>query len=662
MGNSPAFTTAVNAYAMLGKASTALSVAREGQRLAERHDDLVRTGLPFLRLAEGYTLSFAGRFSEARDVAEKGGQSAVQVGDPGLIAAWSALSGLISQLRGELRAAVTSLRETVAIETVQDPTGSLHLHEMTLAGTLAMSGAVELVDKASADGSGTAIKRLFRPHAEAHRAWVTAVRGDVRGAAEIALGGAEIAREAGLSCMEAVVLYEAARFGAARQVGKRLKVLAEVVEGDLAGVYRDAASALAASDESALLAAADAFATLPAPLLAAEMLTAAGRVAQEAGQARRAGVAFARARELARCCPTARTPGLDNGGGTQQLTPREREIARLAAAVRPDRGQPSGPCLRQARHLQQDRTHRAVSLAGLLDGRGDQAVVAVVPAIEQIAASPVEVEKEEERQAEHAEPMHRVGRRQDRCRSPADGHREPERAEEVRPRRRRLRQPVQSGPGVVEHAVLPRPRFREQMEVVVEQVHLEERFVHSGTTERVGLAPDDLRFALRPGKPPRRSARGRVVAPFAGVDVRTPPASGVPVVGAPLQLKPQFPVQAFDRLFGGRRDDLGPQPPSAHVEVRLGDHGIPVSAQPYRRGEDRTTGEPEEPLHLAPGTFGERGRKVAADRHVDVRCHFRPGHVRSPSTESGSSYRMPNAGTTPGRTTAIGHGARTDES
>ncbi|OXM46119.1 LuxR C-terminal-related transcriptional regulator [Amycolatopsis alba] len=330
-----AFTTAVNAYAMLGKVSTALDIARQGRRLAERHEDLVRTGLPYLRLAEGYALLFAGRLSEAQDVAEDGGQSAVQVGDPGLIAAWSALSGLISQLRGELRAAVTSLREAVAIETAQDPTGSLHLHEMILAGTLAMSGSVdeaaEVLDGAREEDSRTAVKRLFRPHAEAHRAWVSAARGDLRGAAEIALDGAALARDAGLPCMEAVVLYEAARLGAARQAEKRLKVLAETVEGDLARVYRDAAAAMAADDEAALLAAADAFADLPAPLLAAEMLTAAGRVAQEAGQTRRAGAALARARELARCCPTARTPVLDSVEGTQQLTPREREIARLAA-------------------------------------------------------------------------------------------------------------------------------------------------------------------------------------------------------------------------------------------------------------------------------------------------------------------------------------------
>ncbi|MBB5849942.1 response regulator transcription factor [Amycolatopsis umgeniensis] len=102
----------------------------------------------------------------------------------------------------------------------------------------------------------------------------------------------------------------------------------EVRRGEAGG---EAAAALAAGDESGLLAAADTFAELPAPLLAAEMLSAAGRVAQAAGHSRRAGAALARARELTRCCPTARTPELDRAEGTQQLTPREREIARLAA-------------------------------------------------------------------------------------------------------------------------------------------------------------------------------------------------------------------------------------------------------------------------------------------------------------------------------------------
>ena len=126
------------------------------------------------------------------------------------------------------------------------------------------------------------------------------------------------------------MLHNVARLGWAGRVQRRLSELAGVVDGALVGAFARSAAALAAADGPGLSAAAAAFAELPAPLLAAEAMTAAANAYQAAGRTTKATVALEQAREFLRQCTNAHTPGLTSHDGTNRLTPREREIAALA--------------------------------------------------------------------------------------------------------------------------------------------------------------------------------------------------------------------------------------------------------------------------------------------------------------------------------------------
>jgi DNA-binding NarL/FixJ family response regulator len=89
--------------------------------------------------------------------------------------------------------------------------------------------------------------------------------------------------------------------------------------------------ALAAHDVDGLVGAADGFESAGALLLAAEASAAAAAGAARDGQPRRSERLGRRARLLAGRCQGIRTPALDLAGATRSLTPRERQVAVLAA-------------------------------------------------------------------------------------------------------------------------------------------------------------------------------------------------------------------------------------------------------------------------------------------------------------------------------------------
>jgi ATP/maltotriose-dependent transcriptional regulator MalT len=318
---------------VLGQTATALRHAEEARQLLDAHPDEIHIAGPYLIMAKGYALLFAGHFSAARTLVEHGVQDAVGVGDQGLIAAWSGLAGVIAQTRGDLAAAVSALREAVAIEERQDPTDNLRLHLTVLAGALAMSGSVGEAQEAlyRADELTTPVRRLFAPQVETNRAWVAAAAGELGRAAELAVGAAAMARESELPGLEVMLLHDAARHGSAARVRQRLADLSSIVDGELAAACAGSAAALEAEDGPALARAAAVFARLDAPLLAAEAMVAASRAYRKAGETRQANAVTERAGEFAARCPSARTSGLVMNTATVALTPREREIALLAA-------------------------------------------------------------------------------------------------------------------------------------------------------------------------------------------------------------------------------------------------------------------------------------------------------------------------------------------
>jgi DNA-binding CsgD family transcriptional regulator len=182
-----------------------------------------------------------------------------------------------------------------------------------------------------ADARAGEANRYFDPWAELDRAWVAAAAGELTRAAGLAARAADMARASRQFTFEAAALYDVARLGAPVDVRQRLEELAGLLEGRLAAVLASSAVALAAEDGAALDRVGAAFQDLGALLLAAEAKAAAARAHRAAGRDASANASQEQAAALAAACQGARTPGLGPAMPASVLTPREREVALLAA-------------------------------------------------------------------------------------------------------------------------------------------------------------------------------------------------------------------------------------------------------------------------------------------------------------------------------------------
>jgi DNA-binding CsgD family transcriptional regulator len=152
-------------------------------------------------------------------------------------------------------------------------------------------------------------------------------------AGDEALRAASIAAGMGQPAVEAQALHTAVRFGRAADVTDHLQEVAEHVDG-LAPAFAAHADAVARGLGDRLDDVAAEFETAGAKLLAAEAAAHAAEAHERDGHRRRATASAARAMSLAKGCGVAATPALDRSA-PPSLTPREREVAALAAAGLP---------------------------------------------------------------------------------------------------------------------------------------------------------------------------------------------------------------------------------------------------------------------------------------------------------------------------------------
>jgi DNA-binding CsgD family transcriptional regulator len=127
-------------------------------------------------------------------------------------------------------------------------------------------------------------------------------------------------------------LHELCRLGDPVTAAPQLAALADRVDGPFAAIAAEHAAALVAGDGAALLAVAERFAEQGARLLAVEAADAAAAAHRAAGRQASAAAAAARAGLWLTDCEGARPPTMLATPAAVDLTPREREIALLAAA------------------------------------------------------------------------------------------------------------------------------------------------------------------------------------------------------------------------------------------------------------------------------------------------------------------------------------------
>lgn len=258
-----------------------------------------------------------------------------EAGEAPLAAALAMVLGRTELLRGHAHEAIELLEDAAHDLTTGDARNGLGLALAHLARAAATAGDVERAEKVLDRGRAVSAERpenrYLAIEIEHANAWAQASRGRVDWARRRLLALAEDARE---PCVQqAELLHGAMRLGAEPGlIAPRLQKLAGEAESDLLDAFAAHASALVDGAADAQLAAAECYADLGLDLLAAESATVAARTLRQTGRQRAADRAKAFAALHAGRCAEARTPGLNGVPAADALTPREREVAVLAAA------------------------------------------------------------------------------------------------------------------------------------------------------------------------------------------------------------------------------------------------------------------------------------------------------------------------------------------
>lgn len=327
--------TAAHALVFAGHVEDALALLRRSQPDAEEAEANRVPVLPAeYRAARAAALLFAGHLEEAEVAASEA--YAQFVGDRAAnVTALMALGcGLVALLRGRLHPAWRWFREASQLLHESDPGGlGLPLTQALAAQALGQAG-----DPVGAKEAAIAAENARRPGTSSFdpevflgRAWAAAAEGALTEAQQSALAASDLAEERGVLTLALRSAHDLVRLGDPSTAAARLTRLADRVQGSLVGACADHAHAIVAGDARGIESAASALTELGALLWAAEAESAAAFAHREAGREASARTAAARARLLLESCGGARTPALAAAGPSEDLTPREREIAALAA-------------------------------------------------------------------------------------------------------------------------------------------------------------------------------------------------------------------------------------------------------------------------------------------------------------------------------------------
>jgi DNA-binding CsgD family transcriptional regulator len=321
------------ALALGGRTTEAVKIAQRGREARERLGELVQIGAPGVYLvAEAQALLEDGRMAEAAELARLGYDGAVEIGSLHGQAWFAAILARIELHRGRV---VTSARwgqeSGVVFRELRHPSARWGFG--ALANARALAGDLEGAEAAYAEiaAEPPTPVRMFDPEIERGQAWVAAQRGERTRAREMLLDAARDAEAGGGLAIAAGSLHDVARLGFAGVVLEPLERIASVGDSPYIAVRRDHVRALVAEDAAGLDAAADEFERLGAALVAAEAAASASALHNQAALRRNAAASARHAAALLATCegakPFVAVPDLPGVG----LTPREREIAELAA-------------------------------------------------------------------------------------------------------------------------------------------------------------------------------------------------------------------------------------------------------------------------------------------------------------------------------------------
>ncbi|GIH67927.1 helix-turn-helix transcriptional regulator [Sphaerimonospora thailandensis] len=329
-----AATAVVFAAGLVGDVDLVERASADGLEIASAH----RAALPWAQAQVGgvrcLALLLGGALTTAAEAVAAAYGEAVETQTAPLVGMWAAVRGIVAKAQGRVELAQQALREAIVLLDGHDPLRLRRVYLAELAGTHAMAGDAVQADAwlSRMDSCPAPPGVLFDPWIERNRAWAAAAALDLSGAATRAVMAAKAAREAGAPMIEALALFDAARFGAAKEVCGRLRRLAGDIATPATAAFAAVATALAADDAHRLVEAARTLHRIGHPLPAAEAAAAAYRLHAAAGRRTAAQKALVFAREALAECGGARTPLTDLTGSEASLTPRELQVAQLTAA------------------------------------------------------------------------------------------------------------------------------------------------------------------------------------------------------------------------------------------------------------------------------------------------------------------------------------------
>jgi DNA-binding CsgD family transcriptional regulator len=329
---------ASEALVATGRTNEAIEVAETWLPVARRHNE-ERPPLELVPLLELVLLSLRaiamrldGRLVEATEISAPLYERAVRQRSVQNNAVESSSLGYIWLARGRVETAARFFRESAALLRDADATGMFPWAVAGLAQAAAQAGDAAVARDAVAELKGRhQSQKGFETELDLGRAWSAAAAGELSRARELAGAAAELARSRDQSTFELRALHELCRLGGAPEAAERLSALAAEVDGAFGPTAAAHAAALVAGDPRALMEVAERFADMDALLVAAEAADAAAAAFREAGRAASARSASARAALWLESCEGARPPTLGAGQEATELTPREREVAMLAA-------------------------------------------------------------------------------------------------------------------------------------------------------------------------------------------------------------------------------------------------------------------------------------------------------------------------------------------
>jgi DNA-binding CsgD family transcriptional regulator len=320
------------ALAAVGQTRRATEVATEGFAEHTAMADPMALAHPGTHIVnQTFALVEAGQLDEAEELAGVGYEVAVADAVPIAQIWFAVMLGKAAGLRGRMDESRRWYQEGAS-------TARLHGFRGPLSGALAgLAVAEATLGRATEAAHAIDEYRTLPPfpffgHDHAIGiAWSQWANGDPRGARTTLLAEADLAYEGHHNGSAGWLWHDASRLGA-RGLASKLQAVADSGDSPVVAARALHVTAVEASDEDGLVAAADAFEELGAMLLAAEAASEASAQYRRKGDQRKGAALANRSKQLIERCPGARTPALVPTEGTVPLSAREREVAALAGS------------------------------------------------------------------------------------------------------------------------------------------------------------------------------------------------------------------------------------------------------------------------------------------------------------------------------------------